>query len=131
MRRHAWIAAALVFGVVAVFAPVRHHEFVDYDDPVWVAKLEPGLTPRAVQHACCDEIIGNWIPTTALWMLGERVLHGGSAPAFLIGNVALHAASTLLLYGVLATATGAVWPSAFVAAVFGWHPLHVESVAWV
>ena len=131
MRRHARIAATLVLGVVAVFAPLRDHEFVDYDDPVWITQLAHGLSREGLQHACCDEIIGNWIPTTALSMLGERELHGGSAPGFLIGNVVLHATSTLLLYAVLATATGAVWPSAFVAAVFGWHPLHVESVAWI
>jgi Flp pilus assembly protein TadD len=131
MRPHAWIAAALVFGVVAVFAPVRQHAFVDYDDPVWVSQLAPGFTRAGFRNACCDEIVANWIPTTALWMLAERALHGGSAPGYLVGNVALHALSTVLLYAVLVSATGAMAPSAFVAAVFGWHPLHVESVAWV
>jgi Flp pilus assembly protein TadD len=129
--RHVLIAAVLLAGVVAVFAPLRDHEFVDYDDPVWVTKLAPGWSRAGIANACCGEVVGNWIPTTALWMLGERALHGGSARGFLLGNLALHALATLLLYFVLARSTGAPWPSAFTAAVFGWHPLHVESVAWI
>jgi protein O-mannosyl-transferase len=46
-------------------------------------------------------------------------------------SVALHVANTVLVLRVLARATGAVAPSAFVAALFGLHPLHVESVAWI
>src|SRR5260370_34440446 len=46
-------------------------------------------------------------------------------------NVVLRAASTMLLLLLLKRMTGAVWRSACVAALFGWHPLHVESVAWV
>ena len=43
----------------------------------------------------------------------------------------LHVAATLLLFASLRRLTGAVWRSALVAALFAWHPLHVESVAWV
>src|SRR5213595_942690 len=46
-------------------------------------------------------------------------------------NVLLHTIAVLLLFFVLKQMTGAFWPSAFVAAVFAIHPLHVESVAWV
>ncbi len=46
-------------------------------------------------------------------------------------NVLLHVANTLLLFLVLRRMTGATWRSACVAALFGVHPLHVESVAWV
>ena len=129
--RKVLIPAILLAGVVAVFAPVRNHEVLDYDDPVWTVKLAPGLSRAGLENALSGDKIANWIPTTALWMLGERALHGGSARGFLLGNLALHALSTLVLYGVLARATGRPWPSAFTAAVFGWHPLHVESVAWI
>jgi tetratricopeptide (TPR) repeat protein len=131
MRRHALLATALVAGVVAVFAPLRDHEFVDYDDAVWRVKLAPGLSSDGLAMVCCDEILGNWIPASSLSMLIDYQLHGDSARGFLLGNLALHAATTALLFLTLAGATQALWPSAFVAAVFGWHPLHVESVAWV
>jgi tetratricopeptide (TPR) repeat protein len=130
MRRAVAVAALLV-GVAAVFAPLRTHEFVDWDDPVWQVRLAAGFSPQGWRLVCCEEIVGNWIPASALSMLAGRALHGDAAPGFLLGNVALHAATTVLLFLVLARATGALAPSAFVAAVFGWHPLHVESVAWV
>ncbi|HXK26321.1 MAG TPA: hypothetical protein VMS55_26905 [Myxococcota bacterium] len=129
--RRAVAAAALLVGVAAVFAPLRTHDFVDWDDPVWRVKLVAGFSPDGWRVVCCEEIVGNWIPASALSMLASRALHGDGAPGFLLGNVALHAATTVLLFLVLARATGALAPSAFVAAVFGWHPLHVESVAWV
>jgi hypothetical protein len=131
MRMHALLAAALLAGVAAVFAPLREHTFVDYDDPVWQVKLAPGISRDGLHAACCEEIVGNWIPASALSMLASRALHGDSAPGFLLGNLLLHAATTVLLFGVLARATTSPWPAFFVAALFGWHPLHVESVAWV
>jgi tetratricopeptide (TPR) repeat protein len=45
-------------------------------------------------------------------------------------NLLFHVVNTLLLFLWLRQLTGALWRSAFVAALFAWHPLHVESVAW-
>ncbi|HVH17773.1 MAG TPA: tetratricopeptide repeat protein [Myxococcota bacterium] len=131
MRTTSLLAALLLAGVVAVFAPLREHAFVDYDDPVWQVKLTPGLSRDGLRVVCCDEIVGNWIPATALSMLVSRAVHGDDAPRFLLGNVLIHAATAGLLFLLLARTTGSPWPAFFVAAVFAWHPLHVESVAWV
>ena len=46
-------------------------------------------------------------------------------------NVLLHTLAAMLLFLALQQMTGAVWRSAFVAAVFAIHPLRVESVAWI
>ena len=46
-------------------------------------------------------------------------------------SVLFHMLNTLLLFFVLRKMTGFTWRSAFVAALFAVHPLHVESVAWV
>jgi hypothetical protein len=45
-------------------------------------------------------------------------------------NLLLHMANSLLLFTLLHRLTGGLWRSALVAALFAWHPLHVESVAW-
>ena len=46
-------------------------------------------------------------------------------------NVLWHIANTLLLFAVFKKMTGSLWPSAFVAAAFALHPMHVESAAWI
>jgi len=131
MRAHALIALALVAGVFAIYAPVRNHEFVDYDDPVYVEKLRPGLSAEGLRRAFQEPVVANWIPLTMLSLLVGQAVHGPDAGAHLVVNVALHAATAVALFATLSAATGAILPSAFVAGVFAVHPLHVESVAWV
>jgi hypothetical protein len=58
-------------------------------------------------------------------------LYGLKPAGHHLTNLVFHIASTLLLFLVLKGMTGALWRSAFVAALFALHPLHVESVAWV
>ena len=64
-------------------------------------------------------------------MLDYCQLHGLQPGGHHLTNVLLHAASVIMLFLALRKMTGALWRSAFVAAVFAIHPLHVESVAWV
>ncbi|MBK9472459.1 MAG: hypothetical protein IPO18_09270 [bacterium] len=71
------------------------------------------------------------MPATWLTYLADYQLGGGTPGAFHRTNIALHVASTLLLYYLLRRLAGAVWRPALVAALFAIHPLHVESVAWV
>jgi len=133
MRPHGWIALALTAATLAVFYQVGSHEFVGYDDYVYVvqnANLRDGLSPGALLRAFLPYEV-NWIPLTWISLQVDYALYGLEPAGYLFTNVALHAASAILLYLALATMTGAVWCSAFVAAVFALHPLHVESVAWV
>jgi uncharacterized membrane protein YqjE len=63
-------------------------------------------------------------------MLDDQ-LYGATPGGFHLTNLFFHVANTLLLFLVLFRMTGAKLRSAFVAALFALHPLHVESVAWV
>ncbi len=58
-------------------------------------------------------------------------LHGLNAGGYHLTNLILHIMSALLLFWLFNRMTGAIWKSAFVAALFALHPLHVESVAWI
>ena len=60
----------------------------------------------------------------------DATLFGDGPRGFHLTNVLLHTANTLLLFLWLSGMTGRAGPCAFVALVFGLHPLHVESVAW-
>jgi Flp pilus assembly protein TadD len=116
------------------FAAVRDFGFVDYDDLDYVAAnphVLPGLTWAGVRWAMTSGYFANWHPLTWISHMLDVQLFGMNAGAHHSINVVLHVANTLLLFGVLRRMTGAVGRSAFVAALFAVHPMHVESVAWV
>jgi hypothetical protein len=131
---HRWLVALVLLGLIAaVFHPVREHEFVQYDDDAYITDnpfLHPGLTPENVVRAFTEPYEGYWIPLTWVSFQLDYELYGLDPGGFLLTNAILHALSTLLLFAALARMTRAMWLSAFVAAVFAIHPLHVESVAW-
>jgi hypothetical protein len=134
-RRHAvLVALSLAVLVAVVYAPVRHFEFVQLDDPAYVTEnpqVLGGLTLQGGAWAFTTGHAANWHPITWLSHMLDIQLFGTTPGPHHVTNVLLHIASTLLLFGLLAWLTGAMWRSALVAALFGVHPLHVESVAWV
>ena len=128
------VAAALVAAVVCIYAGVLDHEFLAYDDDLYVVdnpSLRQPLDLRAVGHAFGASYETNWIPLTWLSLQLDYAWHGLDAGAFLATNAVLHAAASALLFFALLALTGTPGPSAFAAGVFAVHPLHVESVAWV
>ncbi len=128
------ICAVLVVAILAVFGQVLRHDYVDYDDGDYVAKnemVQRGLSSESVRWAFNATHASNWHPLTWLSHMLDWELYGNQPGKHHFTSVLIHAANTLLLFGLLRLMTGALWRSAFVAALFGLHPLHVESVAWL
>jgi tetratricopeptide (TPR) repeat protein len=133
VRHRGPIALLLAAATFAVFFQVRQHEFVNYDDPAYIVdnpNLREGPSLEAVIRAFTTPHETNWIPLTWISLQIDYALYGADPAGYHLTNVALHALSSLLLFLVLSRMTGSRWRSAFVAAVFAVHPLHVESVAW-
>jgi Tfp pilus assembly protein PilF len=132
--RPAFICWLLTVVTFAVFGAVIGYDFVDLDDYGYILEnphVQAGLNGNDVLWAFRTGLGGNWHPLTWLsWMLDVQ-LFGMSPGGFHLTNLALHAANAVLLFLVLRLLTGAHWRSAAVAALFAWHPLHVESVAWI
>jgi Flp pilus assembly protein TadD len=126
------IVLSLLAATVAVYQRAWDNGFVNYDDNVTGnPHVEGGLTLANVRWAFTTVRAANWHPLTWLsWQLDYQC-YGGWPAGFHITNTLLHAANTILLFLALRQLTGCLWPSAFVAAFFALHPLHVESVAWV
>ncbi len=125
---------ALVLFTLAVFGQVRNYDFVDIDDYKYVCENEyvkGGLTHNSIVWAFTSDHASNWHPLTWLSHMLDCQLFGLEPGWHHLTNLLLHIISTLLLFGVLKKMTGATWQSAFVAALFALHPLHVESVAWI
>jgi len=116
------------------FWPVLKHEFVKYDDDKYVTEnphITGGMTLQSVVWAFTRPHFYMWHPLTSLSHLLDYELFGLNPFGHHLTSLLIHIANVLLLFWVLKRLTGAVWPSAFVAAVFAVHPLQVESVAWV
>jgi tetratricopeptide (TPR) repeat protein len=127
------ISAGLALLVLAAFEPIRHNEFIAYDDNDYItdnSHVKSGLTWKSVTWAFTSGRASNWHPLTWLSHMADIELFGLNPLGHHLHNLLLHTASTVLLFLLLHSMTGAVWPSAFVAMVFGIHPLRVESVAW-
>jgi len=118
----------------AVFGQTVRYEFVSFDDDVYVYEnpaVRSGLTLKGILWAFTHVHGENWHPLTSLSHMLDCELYGLNAGGHHLTNVLLHAAAAIFLFLVVRRMTAALWPSAFVAAVFAIHPLRVESVAWV
>jgi len=123
------IAALLVALTFLVFGQVASHAFLNFDDGQFVYENQHVLN-RDVSWALTSAEIG-WYPLTWLSHMVDVTIWGQRAGMHLLTSVVLHAISTLLLFLAMRRLTRATWPSAFIAALFAIHPMHVESVTWV
>jgi hypothetical protein len=125
---------ALTVSALLVFWQVRNFDFVNYDDDAYVYKnpyVLNGLTPAGVIWAFTTDTSSHWHPLTWLSLMLDCQLFGPGPAGFHLTNLFFHIVNTLLLFLVLKQMTNAIWQSAFVAALFALHPMHVESVAWI
>jgi tetratricopeptide (TPR) repeat protein len=128
------VCIALALLIWIVFGQTLHHEFTNYDDTDYVtrnAQVGRGLTWEGFAWAFTHLHAANWHPLTWLSHMLDAQFYGINAGGHHLTNLILHSATTILLFLFVRQMTGALWRSAFVAALFAIHPLHVESVAWV
>ena len=133
-KRDALVVSIFLLAVtLAVFSPVLNHAFLNYDDPDFVTanpNVQQGINGRSLSWAFTSLFI-YWQPLTWVSYMLDHQGWGLNPRGFHLTNLWLHAANTLLLFAALRRLTKALWPSAFVAALFALHPLHVETVAWI
>jgi tetratricopeptide (TPR) repeat protein len=132
-HRQMLLCIVLVMATFAVYLPVRNHEFVRFDDDVYITQnpnVQSGLSLQNIKWAFTTQQATNWHPLTWLSHMLDCTLFGQNAGRHHLVNVLFHLANTILLFVVLSRMTKGLFPSAFVAALFALHPLHVESVAW-
>jgi tetratricopeptide (TPR) repeat protein len=118
----------------ASYWQVKNNALIDFDDPLYVTEnkgIQSGFTIESFKWAFITNQAYNWHPLTWLSLMLDYRLFGLGPAGYHLTNLVFHIANTLLLFYVLFLMTGALWRSAFVAALFALHPLHVESVAWV
>jgi len=128
------ICVGLVLGTLIAYSPLRFCEFIDYDDNVYITDnphVQNGLKIQEIIWAFNTGHSANWHPLTWMSHMLDYELFGLNPLGHHGSSLLLHILNTLLLFGLGWRMTRHIWPGAFVAALFAWHPLHVESVAWV
>ena len=125
---------ALALLVVGAFWPVFGNGFISIDDYAYVVNNDHvlrGLTPEGLRWAFTSFACANWHPLSWLSHMADIQAFGLQARWHHLTSLLLHLLNTLLVFAALRALTGATGRSLLVAALFGVHPLHVESVAWV
>ncbi len=128
------ICVVLAVVTFAAFEQVRHNDFVDIDDGLYVTgepHVSGGISFGSVLWAFTKPQAALWHPLTLLSHMLDCQLFGLNPGLHHLTGLLFHIANTLLLFWVLKDMTGSLWQSGFVAAAFAFHPLHVESVAWI
>ena len=134
-QKHPLIISLLLIAVILIaYWQVKDFDFICFDDKPYVTEnhhVQAGLTIKGFTWAFTTFHASNWHPLTWLSHMLDCELYGLNPMGHHWTSLQIHIANTLLLFFVLQYMTGALWRSAFVAAFFALHPLHVESVAWV
>ena len=149
MSRPRLIGLLLALITLLAYLPAARDGFVSYDDQDYVTEnsfVQKGLTWTGIKWAITTGHASNWHPLTWLSFMTDFTLSQKidfwlsffgyetsnlNASVCHSTNVLFHTANVVLLFLLMLRLTGGLWPSAFVAALFAWHPLHVESVAWI
>jgi tetratricopeptide (TPR) repeat protein len=130
------VCLLLVLSILAIYGKVRHYEFINFDDDVYITAnsfVRSGINPESLRWSFSFALKdGNyWRPLTWFSHMLDVSFYGMDAGRHHLSNVFFHIISTILLFLTFKRMTGALWRSAFVAALFALHPINVESVAWV
>ena len=124
----------LALATFAVFWQALGSDFTNYDDDKYVtgnSHIQAGVTRESIAWAFSSTLASNWHPLTWISHVLDFWMYDSDPKGHHLTNLLFHIANVLLLFLLLSRMTGSLWRSAFVAALFGIHPLHVESVAWV
>ena len=133
-ERNPLICLLLASAALIAFWRLNQCDFIGLDDPCYITKnihIQHGITIEAVRWAFTTGYAANWHPLTWMSHMLDVQLFALDPHRHHLTNLLFHIANALLLFSVLRRMTKTVWKSAFVAALFALHPLHVESVAWV
>ena len=118
--------------ILAVYWKIQYHEFVKYDDGRYITENKhiEDFSKENFIWAFTSSHSANWHPITWLSHMLDIRLYGLNPKGHHLTSLALHIGNSLLLFLVFARMTGSIWKSCFVASMFAFHPINIESVAW-
>ena len=130
-----WLAVLVGLVTFVIYWPATGYDFVALDDNVYVTQnpdVRAGITVEGLRWVPTAVVGGNWHPLTVLsHMVDCHVFGADNAGGHHATSIVIHSFNAALACVVWWRISGQIGPSLLVAALFAWHPLRVESVAWV
>lgn len=133
-RRNLIVGIALFAMTMALYWPVTTFPFINYDDQLYVyqnPEVLNGLSWGGIKWALTAIVAANWHPLTLWSHMADCSMFHLFAGGHHLTNILLHSVDVVLLWVLVRRMTHCFWPGVLVAALFAWHPLNVESVAWI
>jgi Flp pilus assembly protein TadD len=131
-RRRIAVLVAVLAGTALLWLPSLSCGFVNWDDFQYCV-MNPDVAHPDFLHVFNPTtwVMGDWTPLATVTYWAERALFGASPSVPHATNAALHVVGVWLVFRLLREIGFGFWGSLGVAALFGVHPLQVESVTWV
>ncbi|MFC1851517.1 tetratricopeptide repeat protein [candidate division CSSED10-310 bacterium] len=132
--RDGMMCVLLALTTLALFWPVSHHSFINFDDPLFVFNnpfIQRGLNLESIRWAFTTTYANSWQPLAWISHMLDIQLFGLAVGWHHLTNVFFHIGSTIILFMTFRRITGHYIQSGFISILFAIHPLHVESVAWI
>lgn len=133
-RKTLFITILIAVGCSLIYGQSLGFDFVNLDDDIYVyenPQVTGGFTAKGFAWAMTAFHASNWHPLTWISHQIDASFFGAASAGPHAVNVILHIVNSILLFVLLKRITAHLWPSAMVAAIFAFHPAHVESVAWI
>lgn len=127
-----WLVLLAVL-IILPYAQVASHQFINWDDPVYIFNnliVSAGLSWLGIGWAFITGLAANWHPLTWISHMLDSSLFGPTPKAAHLVNLAWYIGCVLLAFFLFLRLDAKPATAFFMAAFFGLHPLHVESVAW-
>ena len=136
-NKHIYILGGSFFITILIaiaFYPVTTYNYIGYDDSSYISEtphVHTGFSKQSIYWALTNVHTANWHPLTWLSYMLDSSLFADKPGVYHWMNLNYHILNALLLFLILINMTGHILRSLMVAILFGIHPLHVESVAWI
>ncbi|MCB0353160.1 MAG: tetratricopeptide repeat protein [Bdellovibrionales bacterium] len=128
------LSALLFLCVLLLYLPVLDFSFLNFDDNAYITEnpfVVTGLSWENIEWAFLHTRVGHWHPLTWISHMLDCSLFGLSPFVPHIENVLIHALNGVLVFLLLNRLFAERWFALVIAGIFAFHPLRIESVAWV
>jgi len=132
IRLWPWLVILAIL-IILPYAQIKSHDFIIWDDPYYIYNnpvVASGLSKAGIAWAFTTGITANWHPLTWISHMLDVSLFGPTPAAAHMINILWYLGCVILIFFLFLRLGASSAAAFFMAAFFGVHPLHVESVAW-